>query len=473
LPKKKQKQEPKKEEKPKHEEKKSSYEEKKNSQEEKKKDEKKSTQKIDATLMYHFGNVVEPIDSQNGLIIHSVDNSGNWSTRGAMGQISKKYGPSVEKEYIKCAKNKANNEVGDIQTVNVSTTNNLFVCTLIAQKASRKGGAPPIEYTGLKYGLKLAAKFAQKNKLTIHFPKYHPSTPNLDWKKVEDHIKESLKEYNVSCVIYTRDDEDKKSCGKKIQLGENSKPNSQPKDEDSDDSDDPFNMKLLQQGDSQKSQDEKAIELISEDPMYTEDDQDTKDSKIFENVFVVISGYSDEETKEIKKLIENSGGNIQSKWSLKGDKSTHLICETFTTVFDHVQKLGGKIVNRKWIDESLKANKKQKEINYFYPQPETNIQKPKTNSPVKKAPPPQLSDIFPEKYLIYLNPELKNFREVKRYIFAFGGVVVNKLDESVTHLISDVKIEVPSSFSGKILNSKWILESVKEGELKSEKNYQI
>eukprot|EP01080_Neovahlkampfia_damariscottae_P011827 gene11827-5158_t len=426
----------------------------------------KSKEIIDATLEYHFGNVVQPKDSKNCLIVHSVDNSGNWSTRGVMGQITKKFGDSIEKEYKKCNKNKSNNGIGDIQTINISKEDNIYICNIIAQKASRKGGAPDIDYTGFKYGLKEAAKFAKKNQLTIHFSKFHHAIPNLDSTKVEDIIKETIKSTNVSFIVYTRDDNDKSICGKKIQFGEKK---SQLNDDDVDDDDDnPFNLKLFGDDETPKTPKEKVIELISEDPM---DEEDFGKSNIFENMNVVISGYSDNETKEIKKLFEDAGGKVQNKWSLIGNKTTHLICETFTTVYDHVEKLGGKIVNRNWIDQSLKRKKKLKEFEFIFPQPEIEKQEKKTISSSSVS--ANLTDIFPDDSMVHINHDLKDYKKLKRLVFAYGGVVVEKVDGNTTHLVTDSKMDVPSSFKGKIVKSKWIWDSVEEETLKNENDYKL
>jgi len=107
-----------------------------------------------------------------------------------MGLISQKY-KEAESQYKENHNQRVNSKVGAIQMVRVSSGPDLYVCNMIAQKATGKG-APPIDYNGFESALKELSKEAKEKRLTIHFSKYHSSVPGLDWKKCEDLIKKNI-----------------------------------------------------------------------------------------------------------------------------------------------------------------------------------------------------------------------------------------------------------------------------------------
>jgi len=189
--------------------------------------------------------------------------------------------------------------------------------------------------------------------------------------------------------------------------------------------------------------------------------------KIFKNVFCVVSGYSEPETKELSKLLQVNGATVTEKWNLKGEsKSTHLICETFTNIFDHVGNLGGLIVNRKWIDDSIKQNKKLKENPFLYPKPKeekeekiekSKIEKPKIEKSKIQKDKFGLYDIFSD-CVIYIDPESVNDPEIKRYIIAYDGIVVDKYDEDVTHILT-IGGDFPKA---KCYRPSWVWDKIKE-----------
>ena len=59
----------------------------------------------------------------------------------------------------------------------------VYVCNLIGQEKAK--GAPPVNYKAMKKAIKKLAAFVDKTHASIHFSKLHPSTPNLDWEKIE------------------------------------------------------------------------------------------------------------------------------------------------------------------------------------------------------------------------------------------------------------------------------------------------
>src|SRR5690606_25272707 len=100
----------------------------------------------------------------------------------------------------------------------------------------------------------------------FHFAKPHYAIPNLDWPRIEKLLIKYFVEKGVNVYVYTRDENDKKLCGKKqiikkAQKTENKELESkkqkseetQEKEDKSkkrkreeDDSSDPLNLKLLE-----------------------------------------------------------------------------------------------------------------------------------------------------------------------------------------------------------------------------------
>ncbi len=68
-------------------------------------------------------------------------------------------------------------------------------------------------------------------------------------------------------------------------------------------------------------------------------------SSVLQNVIVVISGFNPDREEELTEKVGLMGGKVFEKWnSHKFPKPTHLICNTETYEFQHVQLLGGMIV---------------------------------------------------------------------------------------------------------------------------------
>lgn len=368
-----------------------------------------SSSAIVGILFYYNGRIVDPICGVGGgsiVLAHSVDNSGSWSNRGTMKQITDVFGQEASENYVLMPPN-----LGDMQLIKLKNkfdggvSVEVYLCHLVAQQAQKSGGAPPFNINAFATAFRkmLQETVVEKNVKSVHLAKPHTSIPNLDWAQCESLLKKFSSEFGgVPIVVYTQDKGDIKKCLKADEILDKlkrissitiatpyiamSKHEFEERKPKSLLFDDPLNLYLLKENSvsskirddlEEKNKKYQSTEISEEksnrneqtiNNLSTKPTSSGNSNKIFEHNRVVIAGYSAEETDELKLLLQNHGGVVQDKWAIVGQqKSTHLICETFNEVFDHVEQLGGLVVNRNWIDSCLLQNKKLPEKDFIFP----------------------------------------------------------------------------------------------------------
>jgi len=202
----------------------------------------------------------------------------------------------------------------------------------------------------------LESSFSENKKningsISFHLARVHHAVPNLDWNRIHDLIRKVLVNRGIKVYIYTKDRND----NDKIKTS-NEKKTRAKKDEQVE--------KETKKEEKKEIDDDTDDDLTPSSPMLN----DSLKDDVLENCRIVISGYSPDETNEITKKIESMSGTVQSKWVIFGaNKSTHMVCESFTDAFEHAYNLGATIVTRQWIDECQKVGKKVSVTDYVYP----------------------------------------------------------------------------------------------------------
>lgn len=416
-------------------------------------------------LFYVYGDFTKSIGTKTKKVfLHCVDDRGSWSDRGTMGLICKDFGDCAKDQYEKSFKEGKNNKMSDIQMVPIDQgpeKDKSWICNLICQKyIQNKSGAPPIHYMSFENGLKELAIFIknQCESIQVHFSKFHHSVSNLDFEKVEKILHKHIEKEGIELFVYTRDHNDKaKVEASKHLQSSRAKPANPPSNKQN-------SIQTAARGDPQSS--------TTSSPA----------KPIFASVSAVISGYSPDETAEISQKIFKLGGRVQDKWEILASKSTHLVCESETNVFEHVSKLGGTVVTRSWIDDCEMFNTLLTVDGYEYPSKQNKKKKVPVSSKVSSVQSnlqPEFKDIFND-FVFYVHANVANDRQVKRYAVVYAGEVVSEFSAQVTHIIADSVDEKVKQFAENnkrvaipILHSGFIWDCINTGTLVEESNYQI
>ena len=142
-----------------------------------------------------------------------------------------------------------------------------------------------------------------------------------------------------------------------------------------------------------------------------------------------------------------------------------MICETLNDMFNHVSNLGGKILTKAWILDSVSKNALQDAESYVYPPKisKSNSQSSQRNNS-QDAKPAALHDLFTD-CVFYLVEPVNELKQVKRFLIAYDGVLAESENDAITHIISDAEPSTNAMLQYTtlpILTSKDIIRHVNE-----------
>lgn len=170
-------------------------------------------------LIFKDGNVLEPEETGNLLLVHCCNNIGAFGS-GIAGAIAKKW-PHVRKSYIAwCNDDQTNSyethrqaRLGEIQVVKISgdykQEDGLAVVNLIGQQDVGPGiyGMEPIRYEAIKEGLykikELITTKLKKWPTNIVMPRMGCSLAMGKWSNIEKIIYEVFEDIDVNITVYT------------------------------------------------------------------------------------------------------------------------------------------------------------------------------------------------------------------------------------------------------------------------------
>ncbi|ETV92660.1 hypothetical protein H310_13103 [Aphanomyces invadans] len=151
-------------------------------------------------ITYKTGNaaLASGDDVRPAIILHCVDTSGEWTSRGFFGAISHR-APYVEAAYRQM---KVNHDLKLGQAHCIPLDNHTFVCLLVVQtylhqKKKRTGKTLAVRLNSLQLALAAVAAKARQCHATIHMPRLGAGTPGFNWYAVERLIKKHLRAVTV------------------------------------------------------------------------------------------------------------------------------------------------------------------------------------------------------------------------------------------------------------------------------------
>ncbi|KAJ3091340.1 Chromodomain-helicase-DNA-binding protein 1-like [Quaeritorhiza haematococci] len=172
---------------------------------------------------YVTGNIVDPKvhSGECGILVHVVDDSGQWSNRGVFAALSS-LDPNIENVYQEAS---ANDDLtlGTVQLIPIdssspstaspppkkssssgsgtSSKTTLFVALVVAQKRNANTGFPGgIVLPRLDEGLKKVAEKAREMGASVHLPRIGQSIQGFDWYQAERIIRKLFR--GVPTYIY-------------------------------------------------------------------------------------------------------------------------------------------------------------------------------------------------------------------------------------------------------------------------------
>ncbi|KAJ3031206.1 UNVERIFIED_CONTAM: Chromodomain-helicase-DNA-binding protein 1-like [Siphonaria sp. JEL0065] len=167
------------------------------------------SQQTDDTSKYFVlqnGSITEPFVGRNetGIIIHIVDDSGNWPARGVFAALSQMY--SGIEIYYRSSWEAKNLPLGSAhvlpQQIPVKSGGSVQVCLLVAQKRGRDGSLGSIRFPDLEAGLFKVGKAAKLMGASVHLPRFGQATPGFDWYQTERIIRKCLPSQRVKTLLY-------------------------------------------------------------------------------------------------------------------------------------------------------------------------------------------------------------------------------------------------------------------------------
>jgi O-acetyl-ADP-ribose deacetylase (regulator of RNase III) len=152
------------------------------------------------TIIYQQGDVTQPANIGNNIIVHICNDIGGWG-KGFVMALSAKW-ETPETNYRQWYKTGQNFALGDVQFVQVEET--IWVANLIDQRDIRKDekGNPPIRYDAVSDGLKKIAVFALLQKASVHMPRIGCGLAGGKWELMEPIIIEQLIEKGIQVTVY-------------------------------------------------------------------------------------------------------------------------------------------------------------------------------------------------------------------------------------------------------------------------------
>ena len=166
------------------------------------------------TLNY-VADVVKPISHGNqeqAIIIHCVDNSGQWGEGGVFSALNK-LSADVSLRY-KLASDMKDLTFGDVHVVPIKEDDKQsgdkvgrYVALIVAQKRSNKGVIGDIDVTVLDSAFEVIAQFCKKQRAAgytsvIHSPHLGHSMKTFNWYCAERLLKKHFISKNVKTLVY-------------------------------------------------------------------------------------------------------------------------------------------------------------------------------------------------------------------------------------------------------------------------------
>ncbi|KAI9350261.1 chromodomain helicase DNA binding protein 1-like protein [Obelidium mucronatum] len=152
------------------------------------------------------GSITEPFvaNGETGIIVHIVDDSGNWPSRGVFRVLSQ-MDAGIE-TYYQDSWTAKNLPLGSAHLlpnqIPVKFGGHVQVCLLVAQKRGRDGSLGSIRFPDLQLGLETIGKAAKLMGATVHLPRFGEATPGFDWYQTERIIRKCLPSRRVKTMLY-------------------------------------------------------------------------------------------------------------------------------------------------------------------------------------------------------------------------------------------------------------------------------
>jgi len=180
-------------------------------------------------LLYRSGDASLPpsssLHSNPYIIVHCVDTSGVWSSRGFFRSLSS-LSPAIQKQYEAAGRN-GDLKLGSAHLIRLplqaATDDHArrdgFVCLLVVQgfmgkkkqrvgngpgaaQLVRKGKSSTFRLNALETALQALARCALDLGATVHLPRIGYGTPNFNWYAVERLLARNLRDVGVVATIY-------------------------------------------------------------------------------------------------------------------------------------------------------------------------------------------------------------------------------------------------------------------------------
>ena len=164
-----------------------------------------------AQLLYRQGNVADPCaveGTRGAIIVHCVDNSGEWTNRGVFRALSE-LSPAVEKQYTLAGEMK-DLHVGDMHLITVPAADAerlsaevpmaVHVALVVTYRRDREGVLSDFKVDSFREGLVQIAGAALHHKASVHLPRFGLKPDQ--WYSIERMIRKELVARGVNAVIY-------------------------------------------------------------------------------------------------------------------------------------------------------------------------------------------------------------------------------------------------------------------------------
>eukprot|EP01060_Flectonema_neradi_P041081 TRINITY_DN960_c0_g2_i1.p1 TRINITY_DN960_c0_g2~~TRINITY_DN960_c0_g2_i1.p1 ORF type:complete len:1237 (+),score=263.16 TRINITY_DN960_c0_g2_i1:395-3712(+) len=163
-------------------------------------------------IMYFCGDFTNPVTLVSlgepcfRIISHIVAAGGTWSTKGTMGNVTRKFGEEPQEQYDEAS---VTLTPGDLQLVDVGdpyrSGADLYVGTLISQEKPTSG-YPAFSRSGFRAAFKKLVNFAAIKSASIHLSKLYD--PREKWSSIHQDICDAVNNTPVRVVIYCKTPED-------------------------------------------------------------------------------------------------------------------------------------------------------------------------------------------------------------------------------------------------------------------------
>ncbi|EGC32964.1 hypothetical protein DICPUDRAFT_81260 [Dictyostelium purpureum] len=472
-------------------------------------------------LFYVGGDLTQPFSgsgdtSPNIFVLNYVDNTDKWNNKGISGAISKRFPKVVESfEKIKSGESKSEKVLEE----NIDKEKKkIFVCNLsciVPPKSKDESYSFSLKH--FKSAIKESKGVIKNKNGSVHIAK--PSFSKPSWSEIEEVLIDEL--YDSGIKVFVHSIKSPPSVSKTSTLSS--------KTTTIDVSVNNNNNNNKNENENEKTSLKRDRDQMLEHEILKELEEKELEAPVFGNVNVVFDQSvldNQKLAKKCERLIKILGGRVSEKWcAIKGlDKTTHLICDDGESdLYHHVSRLGGAIAKTQWVEDCfnndlllpideiycyVSKNGSSTSQNHSSKSLDTNTTKnsnamqidklgeststsKKEEKQCKSSPSPtkkqHLLNIFSD-CSIYLHENVNDRDTLKRYIVAFGGDVVDQINEKTTHLIaslppnfSTVKpkdlfkqfLQQNKTHNKKIGNSLWLWDSINMGEVLDIKSYKL